>query len=118
MSEVVRNSGRRSEGATSRASRARPDRLPGDDAELPDGARPGGGDLVLHLHGLDDEEALAALDRRPHLDENRDHLAGHDRPDLALSLARAGAGPLAERPLVEEAEPVRATVHRDRELVS
>src|SRR5262245_62782553 len=86
------------------------DRGPVLDEDPPHGAARFGGDLVRHLHRLDDAEDLPGLDERAELDERRrvgarsaversDHRRGHD--DLAsrgtVRGRRAGGGSLRYR---------------------
>ena len=55
-------------------------------------ARLVGGDLVLHLHRLDDADELALLDRLPLLDEHLPHVAlerGDERVAARAAAARA-----------------------------
>src|SRR2546425_773413 len=84
------------------------------------GPRAGGrrADLVLHLHGLDEEGALAALARGARLDQHGDDLAGHRRPDLARAVDRRR--PLMAPPgaLVEEAEAMGPASDGHLELVA
>src|SRR5579875_2922736 len=108
-----------------RASSARPslhdreqlaglDRLPGLHPELAHGTGSRAGDLVLHLHGLDHQQAAAGFDRRPDLDEHRHHLPRHARPYLALAGVEPAPSAPAERALVEEAKPVGAAAEDHR----
>src|SRR5881394_1794763 len=60
---------------------ARLDRLPFLGVELPDDARLGALELVLHLHCLDDDEALPFRDGIPFFDQHPDDLSGHGRVD-------------------------------------
>ncbi|TMA99221.1 MAG: hypothetical protein E6J57_09815 [Deltaproteobacteria bacterium] len=94
------------------------DRLPRLHPHLRHRPRPRRGDLVLHLHGLDDEEALAALDPGARLGQHGDHLAGHGRPHLARAVDRRG--PLVAQPgaLVEEAEAMGPAPDGHLELVA
>src|SRR5918912_1307258 len=55
------------------------------DVEGQDLAVARGADLVLHLHGREDDQPLAALDDRAGLDLGPDDLAGHGRPDDRLA---------------------------------
>src|SRR5215208_4722102 len=85
----------------------------GRGAQLGDGARLGRLQLVLHLHRLDDDEALTRLDRLTRLDEHAHDLAGHRRLDLRapslLAPARAPPPPVLR---VGEPHAVLTRAHR------
>src|SRR3954470_16865908 len=86
---------RTSAGADDRDRRAGRDRLALPDGELGDDARLVGGDLVLHLHRLDDADELALLDRLPLLDQDLPHVALQRRDErVAARAAAASAGAL------------------------
>src|SRR3954452_16571105 len=90
-------------GADDRDRRAGGDRLALLDGELGDDAGLVGGDLVLHLHRLDDADELAFLDRLARLDEDLPHVA------LEGSDERIAAGrPAAGRPAAGRAAAARA----------
>src|SRR3954469_4277558 len=80
-----------------REGRAGGDRLALLDRQLGDDARLVGGDLVLHLHRLDDRDELALLDLLTLLDEDLPHVALQRRRELvaatAATAALAGAAP-------------------------
>src|SRR3954464_821493 len=65
------------------------------DAQLADRPRLVGGDLVLHLPRLDDEEQLALLDLRALLDEDLPHVALHRRGERVTATAATAALPRA-----------------------
>src|SRR6266478_4179313 len=81
-------------------------------------ARPRRGDLVLHLHGFNDEEALAALDPGARLDQHGDHLAGHGRPHLVRAVDCRGTLVAQPGALVEEAEAMGPAPDGHLELVA
>ena len=82
------------------------DRVAGLHLDLGDGARGFGGDVVLHLHGLEDADRLARLHRvahgHEHLDDGALHGDGHvpplPAPPRPPAVATAGAGPRAGPP--------------------
>src|SRR4051812_9217723 len=76
-------------GADDGDCRAGGDRLALLDGELGDDARLVGGDLVLHLHRLDDADELAFLDRLPGLDEDLPHVALKRRDERVAACATA-----------------------------
>src|SRR4051812_4749418 len=77
-------------GADDRDRRAGGDRLALLDGELGDDAGLVGGDLVLHLHRLDDADELAFLDRLARLDEDLPHVA-LERSDERIAAGRPAA---------------------------
>src|SRR5918994_6610193 len=75
-------------------------RLPGLHGELGDPARPVRGDLVLHLHRLDDAEHLAGLDLVAVGDFDREHGALHRADDgvARRAVVRPGGDALSPSP--------------------
>src|SRR5229473_6396919 len=69
--------------------------FPGEDAL--DGAALGRADFVLHLHGFDNEKALAGFDAVSRLDEEAHDFTGHGRNNLlapfGFDVAVASAAP-------------------------
>src|ERR1700733_7091477 len=55
-------------------------------------AREGGGERVLHLHRLDDRQALARFNRVAVFDRDGDKPAVHRRTDRRVALFRPGLG--------------------------
>src|SRR4051794_12062629 len=78
-------------GLDDRDGRARLDRLALLDGERLDHARLVGGDLVLHLHRLDDADELTLLDGLPLLDEHLPHVALQRRDQLVRAAAARAA---------------------------
>src|SRR3954469_12421676 len=74
---------------------ARLDRVALLDGERGDPARLVGGDLVLHLHRLDDADELALLDGLALGDEHLPHVALQRRGELVAPAATAAALALA-----------------------
>src|SRR3954447_853639 len=71
----------------------RGDRVALADGQFGDRARLVGGDLVLHLHRLDDAHERALLHRGALLDEDLEDVALHGRGEGAPPCRRAPAGP-------------------------
>src|SRR5436190_24147270 len=72
------------------------DRRPGSHGDVLDASGLGRAQLVLHLHRLDDDDGLPALDFVADGDEHADDPAGHGRDDPLFTVraaARVGGGP-------------------------
>src|SRR5207248_1436197 len=78
-----------------------------------DDARSRRADLVLHLHGLDEDEPGAALDLVAGLDEDLAARAGHGRLERGVVRGVRARGALA---VVLAREPDDAALDRDRDL--
>jgi hypothetical protein len=86
-----------------------PDLLPLADPQLADDPRGGSGQLVLHLHRLEDDEHVAGLDLRTLGHRELDHLPRHGRRQRALAeclLAGREARELPQAGLPERAVDV------------
>src|SRR3954468_13615583 len=93
---------------------APPERGAPPDGERLDHAGLVGGDLVLHLHRLDDADELALLDGLALLDEHLPHVALQRRDELVGATAPAAALALAATRLGRRrARAVDARGHRD-----
>src|SRR5215216_6576981 len=93
-----------------RERRANRHRRPFGDQQLGDHARLVGGDLVLHLHGLDDAHERALLDGRALLDEHLEDVALERRGERVT--ARPGGGAAGAEELPDGGSPSTRTSKR------
>jgi len=63
---------------------------PGFDADLPDLGRARGADEIVHLHGVENGDPLAALDHVTRLDEDLEYHTRHGRAQRPASGTRGG----------------------------